>query len=39
VLGTVLVYAALILALNLLVDVLYGRLDPRVRSEMVVSND
>ena len=39
VMGTVLVYAALILALNLLVDVLYGRLDPRVRSEMVVSND
>jgi oligopeptide transport system permease protein len=39
VMGTVLVYAALILVLNLLVDLLYGRLDPRVRSEMVVSND
>ncbi|MEC8833929.1 MAG: ABC transporter permease subunit, partial [Pseudomonadota bacterium] len=39
VMGTVLVYAVLILALNLLVDLLYGRLDPRVRSEMVASND
>ena len=39
VMGTVLVYAVLILALNLLVDLLYGRLDPRVRSDMVASND
>ena len=39
VMGTVLVYAVLILALNLLVDLLYGQLDPRVRSEMVASSD
>ena len=37
--GTVLVYAVLVLALNLLVDFLYGQLDPRVRSEMVASSD
>ena len=39
VMGTVLVYAVLILTLNLLVDLLYGQLDPRVRSEMVASSD
>lgn len=32
VLGVVLVYGALIIALNFLVDVLYGRLDPRART-------
>ena len=37
--GTVLVYAVLILALNLLVDLLYGQLDPRIRSDMVASSD
>ena len=39
VMGTVLVYAVLILALNLLVDLLYGQLDPRIRSDMVASSD
>lgn len=33
VLGTVLVYAAFLLAMNLVVDLLYGALDPRVRAE------
>lgn len=29
--GTVIVYAVLIIALNLLVDMLYGLLDPKVK--------
>jgi oligopeptide transport system permease protein len=33
VMGTVLVYAAFLMAMNLLVDVLYGVLDPRVRAD------
>ena len=31
VLGIVIFYAALIIALNLIVDILYGVIDPRVR--------
>ena len=31
--GVVIVYAALIISLNLLADLLYGVLDPRVRHD------
>ena len=33
VMGVVIVYAALIILLNLIVDLLYGLLDPKVRSD------
>ena len=35
VMGVVICYAALIILLNLLADILYGVLDPRVRSDMI----